>query len=309
MLGDCPSFVTVKLKPGTGQRRRPLPNLPETEVPPPRERASIGERYSILMPGIGGTGVVTVNALLATAAWIDGLSVITLDQTGLAQKGGAVVSSVILSERADRGIGQDRLRQRGPAARLRSAWRGQRRKSEARASLAHRGRGEYRRSPHRRCGPRRRASRRAWRSGRSDQHVYAPRPQPVSGRFPPGRRSLRQPHGGEHFPAGRGLAGRPHSDFRYRHRGSHPAEQSGCRAQSASVSLGPQVLSRCAIRRGARRAGRPRRSTIARSSSGAPPILRATRTPPTPSATPRSCAKLNPASPRWPKPSRAICTS
>jgi len=99
VLGDCPSFVTVNLKPGTGQRRRPVAALPETEVPPPRERAAIGERYSILMPGIGGTGVVTVNALLATAAWIDGLSVITLDQTGLAQKGGAVVSSVILSER------------------------------------------------------------------------------------------------------------------------------------------------------------------------------------------------------------------
>jgi indolepyruvate ferredoxin oxidoreductase len=99
VLGDCPSFVTVKLKPGTGQRRQPLPKLPETDVPPPRERVAIGERYSILMPGIGGTGVVTVNALLATAAWIDGLSVITLDQTGLAQKGGAVVSSVILSER------------------------------------------------------------------------------------------------------------------------------------------------------------------------------------------------------------------
>jgi len=97
VLGDCPSFVTVNLKPGTGQRRKPLPNLPETEVPPPRERVAIGERYSILMPGIGGTGVVTVNALLATAAWIDGLSVITLDQTGLSQKGGAVVSSVILS--------------------------------------------------------------------------------------------------------------------------------------------------------------------------------------------------------------------
>ena len=98
-LGDCPSFVTVKLKPGTGLRRRPLPKLPETDVPPPRERVAIGARYAILMPGIGGTGVVTVNALLATAAWIDGLSVITLDQTGLAQKGGAVVSSVILSER------------------------------------------------------------------------------------------------------------------------------------------------------------------------------------------------------------------
>ena len=102
VLGDCPSFVTVKLKPGTGQRRQPLPILtmpPETEVPPPRERVAIRERYSILMPGIGGTGVVTVNALLATAAWIDGFSVITLDQTGLSQKGGAVVSSVILSER------------------------------------------------------------------------------------------------------------------------------------------------------------------------------------------------------------------
>jgi indolepyruvate ferredoxin oxidoreductase len=99
VLGDCPSFVTVKLKAGTGQRRRSLPKLPETEVPPPRERVTIGERYSILMPGIGGTGVVTVNALLATAAWIDGLSVITLDQTGLAQKGGAVISSVILSAR------------------------------------------------------------------------------------------------------------------------------------------------------------------------------------------------------------------
>jgi indolepyruvate ferredoxin oxidoreductase len=67
-------------------------------VRPPRERVEIGERYAIVAPGIGGTGVVTVNALLATAAWIDGLSVITLDQTGLAQKGGAVVSSIILSE-------------------------------------------------------------------------------------------------------------------------------------------------------------------------------------------------------------------
>ncbi len=97
-MGDCPSFVTVKLKPGTGQRRpAALANLPAVNIPGPRERVEIDERYSILMPGIGGTGVVTVNALLATAAWIDGLSVITLDQTGLSQKGGAVVSSIILS--------------------------------------------------------------------------------------------------------------------------------------------------------------------------------------------------------------------
>ena len=67
------------------------------------------------MPGIGGTGVVTINALLATAAWIDGLSVITLDQTGLAQKGGAVVSSVILSTATHRSGGKNRLWQRGSA--------------------------------------------------------------------------------------------------------------------------------------------------------------------------------------------------
>src|SRR6267142_1241636 len=98
-LGDCPSFVTVNLKKGTGLKRRPLPQLPAADVPAPRVKAPIGEYYAILGPGIGGTGVVTINALLATAAWIDGLSAITLDQTGVAQKGGAVVSSVILSER------------------------------------------------------------------------------------------------------------------------------------------------------------------------------------------------------------------
>ena len=98
-LGDCPSFITVNLKSGTGLKRRRLPQLPAADAPPPREKAPAGDYYAILSPGIGGTGVVTINALLATAAWIDGLSAITLDQTGVAQKGGAVVSSIILSER------------------------------------------------------------------------------------------------------------------------------------------------------------------------------------------------------------------
>jgi len=98
-LGDCPSFITVKLKPGTGLRKKSVPQLPVAEVPEPRDKVAAGDGYSILAPGIGGTGVVTVNALLATAAWLENLSAITLDQTGLAQKGGAVVSSIILSER------------------------------------------------------------------------------------------------------------------------------------------------------------------------------------------------------------------
>ena len=96
--GDCPSFVSVEIKPGSGLRRPPLPELPDLAVPEPGARVRAGEGYSIVMPGIGGTGVVTINALLATAAHMDGLQVITLDQTGVAQKGGAVVAHITMSE-------------------------------------------------------------------------------------------------------------------------------------------------------------------------------------------------------------------
>ncbi len=96
-LGDCPSFVSVDVKPGTGLKKKALPQLPAAEVPAPRDRVQAGEGYRIIGPGIGGTGVVTINALLATAAWIDGLHVATLDQTGSAQKGGAVVSHLLVS--------------------------------------------------------------------------------------------------------------------------------------------------------------------------------------------------------------------
>ena len=96
--GDCPSFVSVEIEAGSGLRRRSLPDLPGLSLPEPEAKASAGDGYHVLMPGIGGTGVVTVNALLATAAQIDGLQVIALDQTGVAQKGGAVVSHLTLSE-------------------------------------------------------------------------------------------------------------------------------------------------------------------------------------------------------------------
>ncbi|MBL8175454.1 MAG: indolepyruvate ferredoxin oxidoreductase family protein [Bryobacterales bacterium] len=97
-LGDCPSFVSIDIAPGTGLKKRTLQPLPATEVPPPRDVVEPGAGYRILMPGIGGTGVVTINALLATAAMLDGLHVATLDQTGLAQKGGAVMSHLILAQ-------------------------------------------------------------------------------------------------------------------------------------------------------------------------------------------------------------------
>ena len=96
--GDCPSFVSVEIEPGSGLRRRPLPDLPRLTLAEPESKVRAGDGYHILMPGVGGTGVVTITALLATAARIDGLHAITLDQTGVAQKGGAVVAHITLSE-------------------------------------------------------------------------------------------------------------------------------------------------------------------------------------------------------------------
>ena len=96
--GDCPSFVSVMIEQGSGLCRKPLPELPSLELPEPVTLVSSGNGYHILMPGVGGTGVVTINALLATAAQLDGLYAITLDQTGVAQKGGAVVSHLTISK-------------------------------------------------------------------------------------------------------------------------------------------------------------------------------------------------------------------
>ena len=97
LLGDCPSFVSVYIEEGTGLKRKPLPDLPEVVVEEPTKVELSDQPYHLLMPGIGGTGVVTVNALVATAALLDGLYPTTLDQTGLAQKGGAVVGHLSIS--------------------------------------------------------------------------------------------------------------------------------------------------------------------------------------------------------------------
>ncbi len=96
--GDCPSFVTVAAPPrGAGARERPAPVLP-ADIPEPERKASIADvgGYGIVATGIGGTGVVTLNQVLATAAFLDGLGVTGLDQTGLSQKAGPVVSHLRL---------------------------------------------------------------------------------------------------------------------------------------------------------------------------------------------------------------------
>lgn len=92
--GDCPSFVTVELPAGTTRRTRERPEAPA--VPDVAVARPIGT-MQVFLAGIGGTGIVTVNQVLASAAIRDGRSVQGLDQTGLSQKAGPVVSHLRIS--------------------------------------------------------------------------------------------------------------------------------------------------------------------------------------------------------------------
>jgi indolepyruvate ferredoxin oxidoreductase len=103
--GDCPSFVTIEPR-ATGRHTatpstsRPRPTLPTGTLPDPTA-PPVGRQFGIYFTGIGGTGVVTANRLLAAAADETGLVVGGMDQTGLSQKAGAVVSHLHLAPDAD----------------------------------------------------------------------------------------------------------------------------------------------------------------------------------------------------------------
>ncbi|MBI4757392.1 MAG: indolepyruvate ferredoxin oxidoreductase family protein [Betaproteobacteria bacterium] len=100
LKGFCPSFVTVeggrlrrgRAMAGDGARSSALPEpaLPDLDEP-----------WGILVTGVGGTGVITIGALIGMAAHLDGLGVTVLDMTGLAQKGGAVFSHIRLARRPE----------------------------------------------------------------------------------------------------------------------------------------------------------------------------------------------------------------
>ncbi len=89
--GECPAFVTVTVDPSKAGVSRPASAVDLLSRPDPQEPV-IADEASVLTVGIGGTGVVTVNQILMTAALLDGKEATSLDQTGLAQKGGPVVS-------------------------------------------------------------------------------------------------------------------------------------------------------------------------------------------------------------------------
>ena len=86
--GFCPSFVTLpEATPKKKVRNNfELPDLPNPTVP----TIPAGETFNIIATGVGGTGVVTIGALLAQAAQIDGKGAGMMEMAGLAQKGGAV---------------------------------------------------------------------------------------------------------------------------------------------------------------------------------------------------------------------------
>ena len=98
--GFCPSFVLVK----GGRRRTRAPSAEHDRLIaalPEPARPSCAEPYGILLAGVGGTGIVTLGALLGTAARLEGKGATVLDKAGLAQKYGAVTSHIRIAERAD----------------------------------------------------------------------------------------------------------------------------------------------------------------------------------------------------------------
>ncbi|HMM65542.1 MAG TPA: indolepyruvate ferredoxin oxidoreductase family protein [Dokdonella sp.] len=88
--GFCPSFVTVH---GGGLKKAKKAGAGEVDfdsLPMPTMASNLDRPWNILVTGIGGTGVVTIGALIGMAAHLEGKGSTVLDQTGLAQKGGAV---------------------------------------------------------------------------------------------------------------------------------------------------------------------------------------------------------------------------
>jgi indolepyruvate ferredoxin oxidoreductase len=98
--GLCPSFVTVvgaTVRKGAG-RALPLDRVSRLRTPP---AADLSRPHNLIVCGIGGTGILTLSALLGMAAHIDERHAKVLDMTGLAQKGGAVISHVRIGDAAE----------------------------------------------------------------------------------------------------------------------------------------------------------------------------------------------------------------
>ncbi|MBK8018230.1 MAG: indolepyruvate ferredoxin oxidoreductase family protein [Betaproteobacteria bacterium] len=100
--GFCPSFVSVKG--GTPKKSRAARTADTSafgELPAP-ESANLDRPFNLLITGVGGTGVITIGALLGMAGHLEGKGVSVLDMTGMSQKNGSVTSHVrIAAQQAD----------------------------------------------------------------------------------------------------------------------------------------------------------------------------------------------------------------
>jgi indolepyruvate ferredoxin oxidoreductase len=100
LQGFCPSFVTVEGGKLKGKAKAAAPSPHGVELPEPVLPATQGA-WGIVVAGVGGTGVITIGQLLGMAAHIEGKGIVTQDAAGLAQKGGATWSHVLIADRAE----------------------------------------------------------------------------------------------------------------------------------------------------------------------------------------------------------------
>jgi indolepyruvate ferredoxin oxidoreductase len=101
LKGFCPSFVSIEggqLKKKSKDQKFSPAQLPALPLPTLPDLSQSQNAYGIVVAGVGGTGVITIGQLLGMAAHLDGLGIVTQDSAGLAQKGGATWSHVLLAK-------------------------------------------------------------------------------------------------------------------------------------------------------------------------------------------------------------------
>ncbi|MFQ8433371.1 indolepyruvate ferredoxin oxidoreductase family protein [Amaricoccus sp. W119] len=95
LKGFCPAFVTVR---GGRLQRGAKAELPAIDDLPVPELPALDRTWNIAVTGVGGTGVLTIGAVIAMAAHVEGKNPMLLDMAGLAQKGGAVLSHIRIAD-------------------------------------------------------------------------------------------------------------------------------------------------------------------------------------------------------------------
>ena len=104
LKGFCPSFISIEggqLKKKSKEQKFSWDTLPALPLPVVPNLGNAHQPYGVVVAGVGGTGVITIGQLLGMAAHLDGLGIVTQDSAGLAQKGGATWSHVLLAKHQD----------------------------------------------------------------------------------------------------------------------------------------------------------------------------------------------------------------